>query len=82
MACERHSNRRTARALNLHHRHGLLAAGFAADAVLLDHDWRVTEVWAETGALYINVSGLGYGPEATLALDVSGKSRAEAMAEE
>jgi hypothetical protein len=31
---------------------------------------QVTEVWAETGALYINVSGLGYGPEATLALDV------------
>lgn len=28
------------------------------------------EVWAETGALYINVSGLGYGPEATLALDL------------
>jgi len=36
-----------ARTLNLHHRHGLLAAGFAADAVLLDHDWRVTEVWAD-----------------------------------
>lgn len=31
---------------------------------------KVTEVWAETGALYINVSGLGYGPEAKLALDV------------
>ncbi|MES2540600.1 MAG: hypothetical protein V4720_10070 [Pseudomonadota bacterium] len=31
---------------------------------------KVTEVWAETGALYINVSGLGYGPAATLALDV------------
>jgi hypothetical protein len=31
---------------------------------------KVTEVWAETGALYINVSGLGYGPEATLALDL------------
>jgi hypothetical protein len=30
----------------------------------------VTEVWAETGALYINVSGLGYGPEVTLALDL------------
>lgn len=27
-------------------------------------------VWAETGALYINVSGLGYGPTSTLALDV------------
>jgi N-acetylglucosamine-6-phosphate deacetylase len=36
-----------ARALNLQHRHGLLSAGFAADAVLLDHDWRVTEVWAD-----------------------------------
>jgi hypothetical protein len=31
---------------------------------------KVTEVWAETGALYINVSGLGYGPEAKLALDL------------
>lgn len=31
---------------------------------------KVTEVWAETGALYINVSGLGYGPEAKLAVDV------------
>jgi hypothetical protein len=31
----------------------------------------VTEIWAETGALYINVSGLGYGPEARLALDVA-----------
>jgi hypothetical protein len=30
----------------------------------------VKEVWAETGALYINVSGLGYGPTATLALDL------------
>ena len=36
-----------ARALNLQHRHGLLAAGFAADAVLLDHDWHVTGVWAD-----------------------------------
>lgn len=31
---------------------------------------QVTEVWAETGALYINVSGLDYGPKATLALDL------------
>lgn len=31
---------------------------------------QVTEVWAETGALFINVSGLEYGPEATLALDL------------
>jgi hypothetical protein len=30
----------------------------------------VKEVWAETGALYINVSGLGYGQTATLALDL------------
>jgi hypothetical protein len=28
------------------------------------------EVWAETGALYINVAGLGYGPQARLALDL------------
>ncbi len=31
---------------------------------------KVTEVWSEAGALYINVSGLGYGPESTLALDL------------
>ncbi len=31
---------------------------------------KVTEVWAETGALFINVSGLGYGPEARMALDI------------
>jgi hypothetical protein len=30
----------------------------------------VTEVWAETGALFINVSALEYGPGATLALDL------------
>ncbi len=36
-----------ARALGLEHRHGLLAAGFVADAVLLDHEWRVTEAWAD-----------------------------------
>ena len=35
-----------ARAIGLDHRHGMLAAGFAADAVLLDHEWRVAEVWA------------------------------------
>ncbi|NJM81808.1 MAG: hypothetical protein HC844_04295 [Tabrizicola sp.] len=29
-----------------------------------------TEVWAETGTLYINVSGLAYGPQAKLALDL------------
>ncbi len=31
---------------------------------------KVTDVWAEVGALYINVSGLGYGPNSTLALDL------------
>ncbi len=31
---------------------------------------KVTEIWAESGALYINVSGLDYGPTATLALDL------------
>lgn len=31
---------------------------------------KVTEVWAETGALFINVSGLGYGPDSRLALDI------------
>lgn len=31
---------------------------------------KVTEVWAETGALFINVSGLDYGPDAKLALDL------------
>ena len=34
-----------ARALGIESRHGLLAPGFVADAVLLDHDWQVTEVW-------------------------------------
>ncbi len=31
----------------------------------------VTEIRAEVGALYINVSGFEYGPEARLALDVT-----------
>ena len=35
-----------ARALGLEHRHGLLAAGYAADAVILDAKWRVQQVWA------------------------------------
>jgi N-acetylglucosamine-6-phosphate deacetylase len=35
-----------ARALGLEHRHGLLAAGYAADAVVLDAKWRVQRVWA------------------------------------
>jgi hypothetical protein len=30
----------------------------------------VNDIWAETGALYVNVSGLDYGPKATLALDI------------
>jgi N-acetylglucosamine-6-phosphate deacetylase len=39
-----------ARVLGLDHRHGLLAPGFVADAVLLDHEWHVVSVWAN-GAL-------------------------------
>ncbi|MHC5797607.1 N-acetylglucosamine-6-phosphate deacetylase [Lacisediminihabitans sp. FW035] len=35
-----------AKALGYGDRFGYLAPGFAADAVLLGHDWRVTEVWA------------------------------------
>jgi N-acetylglucosamine-6-phosphate deacetylase len=35
-----------ARALGLERHHGLLSAGHAADAVILDHDWRVENVWA------------------------------------
>ncbi|WP_394768614.1 N-acetylglucosamine-6-phosphate deacetylase [Lacisediminihabitans sp.] len=35
-----------ARVLGLEHRLGRLAPGFVADAVLLDHDWQVGEVWA------------------------------------
>jgi N-acetylglucosamine-6-phosphate deacetylase len=35
-----------ARALGLEHRFGLLAPGFAADAVILDHGLHVTDVWA------------------------------------
>jgi N-acetylglucosamine-6-phosphate deacetylase len=34
-----------ARALRLGDRLGMLAAGFAADAVLLDDDWNVEAVW-------------------------------------
>ena len=36
-----------AKALGLDHRFGTLAKGYAADAVLLDHDWTVTAVWAD-----------------------------------
>ncbi len=38
--------RTPARALGLDHRLGMLAPGFAADAVLLDHEFHVTQVWA------------------------------------
>lgn len=34
-----------AKALGLGHRLGYLSAGYAADAVLLDPEWQVTEVW-------------------------------------
>lgn len=36
-----------ARALGLDHRLGLLAPGYAADAVALDHEFQVTAVWAD-----------------------------------
>ncbi|MES2170670.1 MAG: N-acetylglucosamine-6-phosphate deacetylase [Actinomycetota bacterium] len=36
-----------ARALGLEHHYGYLTAGSVADAVLLDHDWYVTGVWAD-----------------------------------
>jgi len=39
--------RTPARALGLDHRHGMLAPGYAADAVLLDHEWTVRGVWAD-----------------------------------
>ena len=35
-----------ARVLGMSHRHGLLAPGYVADAVILDRDWRVDGVWA------------------------------------
>ena len=37
--------------LGLGHSFGLLAPGYAADAVLLDHQWQVTSVWAAGLAL-------------------------------
>ncbi len=40
-----------ARALGLESRHGYLAPGFAADAVFLDHEWRVQQVWADGSRL-------------------------------
>ena len=36
-----------ARALGLDQRHGMLEPGYVADAVLLDHRWNVTAVWAD-----------------------------------
>jgi N-acetylglucosamine-6-phosphate deacetylase len=36
-----------AKALGLEARHGRLAPGRVADAVLLTHDWQVSEVWAD-----------------------------------
>jgi N-acetylglucosamine-6-phosphate deacetylase len=35
-----------ARMLGLAHQHGLLEAGFVADAVILDSQWQVQQVWA------------------------------------
>jgi N-acetylglucosamine-6-phosphate deacetylase len=40
-----------ARVLGLDRRHGLLAPGFAADAVQLDAQWTVERVWANGVAL-------------------------------
>jgi N-acetylglucosamine-6-phosphate deacetylase len=36
-----------AKVLGLQHRHGMLAPGFAADAVILTEQWDVLEVWAD-----------------------------------
>jgi len=41
-----------ARAIGMHDRFGKLAAGFAADAVVLDAAWQVQQVWA-AGALVV-----------------------------
>ena len=38
--------RTPARAIGMHDRFGMLAAGFAADAVVLDAAWQVQQVWA------------------------------------
>jgi hypothetical protein len=51
---------------------------FETDCALFEGVWvdpaastmPVGEIWAEAGALYINVSGLDYGPEVRLALDL------------
>ena len=39
--------RTPAHALGIDHRFGTLAAGYAADLVVLDHEWRVLDVWAD-----------------------------------
>jgi N-acetylglucosamine-6-phosphate deacetylase len=36
-----------AKVLGLQHRHGLLAPGYAADAVVLTEEWEVRDVWAD-----------------------------------
>jgi N-acetylglucosamine-6-phosphate deacetylase len=36
-----------AKVLGLQHRHGMLAPGFAADAVILTEEWDVRDVWAD-----------------------------------
>ena len=47
-----------ARALGLDHRFGRLHTGYAADAVLLDHEWTVRRVWADGRALEWSVRWL------------------------
>jgi N-acetylglucosamine-6-phosphate deacetylase len=44
-----------ARALGLDDRFGLLAEGYAADAVLLDDDWRVQRVWADGNEVLVGL---------------------------
>ena len=39
--------RTPAHVLGIDHRFGTLAAGYAADLVVLDHEWRVLDVWAD-----------------------------------
>ena len=43
--------RTPAKVLGLDHQLGSLAPGFAADAVVLDHDWHVTAVYANGARL-------------------------------
>jgi hypothetical protein len=45
--------------------------GIAVDAAFTTMDVAEGDVFADRGALYINVEGLPYGPEARLALDLS-----------